>query len=34
MPKEEISNINIIYSINEWNKEDGYIYIFGSEFLK
>ena len=34
MSKEDISIINIIYNINENDKEYGYINIFGSEFVK
>ena len=34
MSKEDISFINIIYNINEKDKEYGYIKIFGSEFVK
>ena len=34
MSKENISIINIIYNINEKDKEYGYINIFGSEFVK
>ena len=34
MSKEDISIINIIYNINENDKEYGYINIFGSKFVK
>ena len=34
MSKEDISIINIIYNINEKDKEYEYINIFGSEFVK
>ena len=34
MSKEDISIINIIYNINEKNKKNGYIIIFGSEFVE
>ena len=34
MSKEDISIINIFYNINEKDKKNGYINIFGSEFVE
>ena len=34
MSKEDVSIVNIIYNINEYDKEYGYINIFGSEFVE